>query len=97
MGGTKRSISWKFVIWNRWNAGRTIGKITTNSEKGSGGENAGPEFAAVGTNTLNELTVLRATKGLFDFIKQWMASEGIYEQPRLVVAHDVRHFSEKVF
>ena len=75
--------------------GRTIGKITTNSEKGSGGENAGPEFAAVGTNTLNELTVLRATKGLFDFIKQWMASEGIYEQPRLVVAHDVRHFSEK--
>ena len=31
---------------------------------------------AVGTNTLNELR-FRATEGLFDFIKQWMTSEGI--------------------
>ncbi|MDG1138602.1 MAG: phospho-sugar mutase [Opitutales bacterium] len=73
--------------------GRTIGKTVTKSERGKKSPTGGPEFAAVGTSTLNELTVIRATKALFIFIKQWMAEEGIHEQPRLVVAHDVRHFS----
>jgi len=75
--------------------GRTIGKIVTKAEKGKNSLNGSPEFPAVGTNTLNELTVIRATKALFAYIQQWMAGEGIFEQPRLVVAHDVRHFSEK--
>jgi phosphoglucomutase len=73
--------------------GRTIGKSVTKVEKGNKSPTGGPEFAAVGANTLNELTVIRATKALYLYIKQWMAGEGIYEQPRLVVAHDVRHFS----
>jgi phosphoglucomutase len=75
--------------------GRTIGKTVTEAEKGRKTPEGGPEFAAVGTNTLNELTVLRATKALFLYLKQWMAEKSIYEQPRLVVAHDVRHFSSK--
>ena len=75
--------------------GRTIGKTVTGAEKGRKIPEGGPEFAAVGTNTLNELTVIRATKALFLYLKQWMAERGIYEQPRLVVAHDVRHFSFK--
>ena len=75
--------------------GRTIGKTITDAEKGRKTPEGGPEFAAVGTNTLNELTVLRATKALFLYLKQWMAEKSIYEQPRLVVAHDVRHFSSK--
>lgn len=75
--------------------GRTIGKTITDAEKGRKTQEGGPEFAAVGTNTLNELTVLRATKALFLYLKQWMAEKSIYEQPRLVVAHDVRHFSSK--
>ena len=75
--------------------GRTIGKTVTKSEMGSAKEGESPTFAAVGTNTLNELTVIRATKALFMYVRQWMAENGILEQPRLVVAHDIRHFSAK--
>ena len=56
---------------------------------------ATPEFAAVGSNTLNELTLLEATKALYLYIEKWLATEGTLEQPRLVIAHDVRHFSPK--
>ena len=42
--------------------GRTIGKLITSAEKGKENEQGGPQFAAVGTNTLNEITLLRATK-----------------------------------
>jgi phosphoglucomutase len=75
--------------------GRTIGNVITKAELGGGGRDSAPEFAAVGSNTLNEITVLRATKALFLYVKQWMAEQGVLEQPRLVVAHDVRHFSRK--
>ena len=75
--------------------GRTIGNTITESEKGNSNKNQSPQFAAVGSNTLNEITVVRATKALFLHIKKWLAEEGILAQPRLVIAHDVRHFSEK--
>ena len=52
--------------------GRTIGKIITNSEKGLCKDGETPNFAAVGSNTLNELTLLRATKALFVYIENWM-------------------------
>ena len=47
-------------------------------------------YAAVSSNTLNEVTLLRATKALFNYLKNWMQAEGILEHPRLVVANDVR-------
>ncbi len=75
--------------------GRTIGKIITTAEKGTSNEGETPSFAAVGSNTLNELTLLRATKALYIYLEKWMHAEGMLEQPRLVVAYDVRHFSEK--
>jgi len=75
--------------------GRTIGKVITKAEQGKNQAKDSPEFPAIGTNTLNELTIIRATRALFSYIKQWMAGEGIHEQPRLVVANDVRHFSTK--
>lgn len=75
--------------------GRTIGKTITESERGNSNKNQSPQFAAVGSNTLNEITVVRATKALFLHIKKWLAEEGILAQPRLVIAYDVRHFSEK--
>ena len=75
--------------------GRTIGKIITPPEKGTSADGETPSYAAVGSNTLNELTLLRATKALFEYLKKWMQEEGILEQPRLVVAYDVRHFSQK--
>ena len=75
--------------------GRTMGNQITKAERGKSGKGETPEYAAVGSNTLNEITVLRATKALFLYVRQWMAEQGILEQPRLVVAHDVRHFSRK--
>jgi len=75
--------------------GRTIGEITTKAEKGKSAKGESPQYAAVGSNTLNEITVLRATKALFLYVRQWMAEQGVFEQPRLVIAHDVRHFSQK--
>jgi phosphoglucomutase len=75
--------------------GRTIGKVVTSTEKGKANEKETPDFAAIGSNTLNELTLLRATKALYIYLDKWLQSEGILETPRLVVAHDVRHFSQK--
>jgi phosphoglucomutase len=75
--------------------GRTIGKVVTNPEQGNSLEGETPEYAAIGSNTLNEMTLLRATKALYLYLDKWMQEEGILEQPRLVVAHDVRHFSNK--
>ncbi len=75
--------------------GRTIGRTVTKSERGKTIHGETPDYAAVGTNTMNELTVLRATKALFAYVEKWLAEEGEYEQPRLVVAHDVRHFSSQ--
>ena len=73
--------------------GRTIGKIVTQEEKGKSSEKETPKHAAIGTNTLNEITIAKATKALFKYIEEWLSINGEFEQPRLVVAHDVRHFS----
>ncbi len=75
--------------------GRTIGQVVTEAERGGAQIKETPKYAAVGSNTLNEITLLKATKALFLYVKQWMAECGIMEQPRLVVAHDVRHFSQR--
>ena len=75
--------------------GRTIGNFVTKAEQGNTKKNETPNYAAVGSNTLNEITLLRATKALFLHITKWLAEEGLQSQPRLVVAHDVRHFSRK--
>ena len=73
--------------------GRTIGKTITSDEQGNHDPKVTPEHAAIGTNTLNEITILKATKALYQYTKEYTLSLGVLEQPRLVVAHDVRHFS----
>ena len=73
--------------------GRTIGKTITSDEQGNHDPKVTPEHAAIGTNTLNEITILKATKALYQYTKEYTLSLGFLEQPRLVVAHDVRHFS----
>lgn len=68
--------------------GRTQGKIIPPAELGTPGPMGTPEHAAIGSACLNEINILRATKGLF----LHLAAAG-RTHPRLVVAHDVRHFS----
>ncbi|MGA2051989.1 MAG: phospho-sugar mutase [Opitutales bacterium] len=66
--------------------GRTIGRRPAPAELGPGGLSA-PAHPAIGANTLNDVTVARATCGLF--------RQAQLSRPRLVIAHDVRHFSRR--
>jgi phosphoglucomutase len=73
--------------------GRTIGQVVTAAEMGKPSKMGTPEHAAVGSNMLNDFTILRATIGLFNYVKNYLQEIGSYELPCFVVAHDVRHFS----
>ena len=75
--------------------GRTISKVTTSAERGNAKGNETPDHAAMGTNILNELTIARATKALFQLSKENLIKNGQPQQPVLIIAHDVRHFSRK--
>lgn len=73
--------------------GRTIGSVVTAAEQGGAAVGETPAHAAVGSNVLNDFNVIRATMGLFRYSKEWLGRNDPYGQPRLVIAHDVRHFS----
>lgn len=73
--------------------GRTIGTVSTRAELGNVGPMGTPEHAAVGSNILNDLNLVRATIGLFRYTKGFLDAERRPDVPALVIAHDVRHFS----
>lgn len=73
--------------------GRTIGAVTTAAEQGVVGPMGTPEHAAIGSNILNDYTLVRATIGLFRHTAAYLAEKGDSRPPSLVIAHDVRHFS----
>jgi len=73
--------------------GRTIGRVQTASERGDAREGETPAHPAVGTNVLNDFNVARATVGLFRYTAAYLADKKSVELPKLVIAHDVRHFS----
>ena len=75
--------------------GRTIGKIVTRTERGKAGENERPQFPCVGTNAMNFFNVSRATQGLVAYLHQWRGKEKIAGKPKIVIAHDSRHFSKE--
>lgn len=64
--------------------GRTVGRVSAANELGPDGL---PVRAAIGTATMNDINVLRAIVGL------WKHVSVKHPEARLVVAHDVRHFS----
>ena len=73
--------------------GRTIGRVTASAETGTLSAQGTPEHAAVGTNVLNDFNLIRATVGMFRYVKKYLVERGRHDQPRFVIAHDVRHFS----
>jgi phosphoglucomutase len=71
---------------------RTIGGVVTDAEQGN--SDTVPEHPAVGSTMLNDFNIIRATVGLYEYCSEFLQSElGYAEQPRIVIAHDVRHFS----
>ena len=76
--------------------GRTIGRVSSSVELGSvklDKIKGTPNRAAVGTNVLNDFNIIRATIGLFRYTSNYLKINERLEQPRFVIAHDVRHFS----
>ncbi len=73
--------------------GRTIGRVSTAAERGQVGPQGTPEHAAIGSNILNDYTLVRATVGLFRHTASYLAAKGDARPPSIVIAHDVRHFS----
>jgi phosphoglucomutase len=73
--------------------GRTIGKIVTKAEQGTATPGERPSFACVGTNSMNEYNVSRATQGLANYCVKYRKNAGLSGRPRIVFAHDTRHFS----
>src|ERR1700730_17252914 len=74
--------------------GRTIGKIVTKAERGEASGNERPQFPCVGTNAMNFFNVSRATQGLVAYLHEWRSKKGISGKPKIVIAHDSRHFSD---
>src|ERR1700732_352220 len=75
--------------------GRTIGKIVTRAEAGSGLGSGCPEFPCVGTNAMNFYNISRATQGLVRYIKEYLAKNDPEASPSLAIAHDTRFFSRQ--
>ncbi len=73
--------------------GRTISKITPSAEAGVWDNLGAPEHAAVGSATLNDFNIARATVGLYRYSDEVLKEEGASFVPKLVIAYDVRHFS----
>ncbi|MSU23743.1 MAG: phospho-sugar mutase [Opitutus sp.] len=73
--------------------GRTMGVVATGAETGTLSETGSPEHAAIGSNMLNDFTLIRAVVGLARYTKKFLAARDGTARPRLVIAHDVRHFS----
>ena len=73
--------------------GRTIGIKTAAAETGKINAAGSPEYANVGPNLLNDFTLIRATVGLYRHLAKYLKTQNCYDLPKLVIAHDVRHFS----
>lgn len=73
--------------------GRTIGKFSTSVEHGALSAMGTPEHAAVGTNVLNDFNLIKVIIGLYRYAKSHLETCESIDQPRIVIAHDVRHFS----
>jgi phosphoglucomutase len=75
--------------------GRTVAVHAAKAETGQLDVKGAPEHAAIGSNMLNDFTLIRATVGLFRYTKKYLETKARGTKPRLVIAHDVRHFSRK--
>ncbi len=75
--------------------GRTIGRCVTAAERGKAGEGDRPAQPCVGTNAMNYFNISRATQGLVAYLHEWFRKKKLPGRPKLVVAHDTRHFSRE--
>lgn len=73
--------------------GTSISAHATQAETGTPNAVGTPAYASVGSNVLNDFNIARATIGLYNYCAKFLAENERFETPKLVIAHDVRHFS----
>src|SRR5580692_3776416 len=71
--------------------GRTIGAVPAAAETGKLDAAGQPEHAAIGSNLMNDFTLIRAVIGLYRYTRTWQRAHGAEQPPRLVIAHDMRY------
>lgn len=69
--------------------GRTIGKTITKAEQGTPNAMGCPQYAAVGTNMMNDTNVQLAAQGLGEYLLKTFPGKLC----KVAIAHDTRHFS----
>ena len=74
--------------------GRTIGVVKAAAETGTLSSSGSPEHAAIGSNMLNDFTLIRAVVGLYRYTSKFLKEKSVSSKPRIVIAYDVRHFSK---
>jgi phosphoglucomutase len=75
--------------------GRTIAKIVTRAEAGTQTGGVCPEFPCVGTNAMNFYNISRATQGLVNYIREYLAKNSPETRPSIAIAHDTRFYSRQ--
>src|SRR5512147_1307280 len=70
--------------------GRTIGVKAAAAETGTLSASGSPAHANVGSNLMNDFTLVRAVIGLHRYVAKYLATQGSAAKPRIVIAHDVR-------
>ncbi len=73
--------------------GRTIGVKAAAPETGTLSASGSPVHANVGSNLMNDFTLVRAVIGLHRYVAKYLKGQPGAAKPRIVIAHDVRHFS----
>src|SRR3954471_23905336 len=67
--------------------GRTIGVVAATPETGKLSTSGSPEHAAIGSNMLNDFTLIRAVVGLYRYTARYLGQKSAGAKPRLVIAH----------
>src|SRR6185436_961025 len=62
--------------------GRTIGVVPATAETGKLDERGSPEHAAIGSNMLNDFTLIRAVVGLYRYTASYLAQKPARGAPR---------------
>ena len=66
--------------------GRTIGRVGAKAETGTPDAKGSPAHAGIGSNMLNDFTLVRATVGLYRYVAKYLAGRNASAKPRIAVA-----------
>ena len=75
--------------------GKTIGEVVTRAEAGPGRPDGRPEHACIGTNAMNDYNIIRATRGLALYVREWHLRENRPGRPSICISYDTRFFSRE--